>query len=110
MAGAKKHKKAVTGVHDGLAHLMKATGGMIREFIEDSAEAREYLKEKNRLALGETKFLPPDMHFNVDILVYENTVAMISPKNVIAALIEDSAIASAHRQFLEFLWGSIKEI
>lgn len=89
---------------DGLVHMMKATGSTIREFIEDSLEAREYLKEKNRLALGKTKFLPADMRFSVDILVYENTVAMISPKNMIAVLIEDSAIASAHRQFLEFLW------
>ncbi len=44
------------------------------------------------------------------MLVYENTVAMIAPKNMIAVLIEDSAIASAHRQFLEFLWRNIKEI
>lgn len=93
---------------DGLAHIMKATGGMIREFVEDSTEAREYLKEKNRLALGETKFLPADMRFNVDILVYENTIAMIAPKTMIAVLIEDIAIVSAHRQFLEFLWRNIK--
>ena len=94
---------------DGLTHSMKATGGTIREFIEDSPEAREYLKEKNRLALGETKFLPADMRFNVDILIYENTVAMISPKNMIAVLIEDASIASANRQFLEFLWQNGKE-
>ena len=94
---------------DGLTHSMKATGGTIREFVEDSPEAREYLKEKNRLGLGETKFLPPDMRFNVDMLIYENTVAMISPKNMIAVLIEDVSIASAHRQFLEFLWQNVKE-
>lgn len=94
----------------GFLHLMKANGGAIREFIEDSPEAREYLKEKNRLALGETKFLPADMRFNVDVLVYENTVAMIAPKNMIAVLIEDSAIASAHRQFLEFLWRNVKSV
>lgn len=94
----------------GLLHLLKANGGMIRDFIEDSPEARDYLKEKNRLALGETKFLPPDMHFSLDILVYENIVAMISPRNMIAVLIEDIAIAAAHRQFLEFLWQNIRSI
>ena len=92
---------------EGLTHSMKATGGMIREFMEDSPEAREYLEEKNRLALGKTKFLPSDMRFNVDILVYKNTVAMISPKNMIAVLIEDVAIAASQRQFLEFLWQNI---
>lgn len=93
---------------DGLVRIMKATGATIREFVEDSPEAREYLKEKNRLALGETKFLPADIRFSIDILVYENIVAMISPKNMIAVLIEDSAIADAHRQFLEFLWQNIR--
>ncbi|TSC75407.1 MAG: transcriptional regulator TrmB [Parcubacteria group bacterium Gr01-1014_33] len=90
-----------------LVHIMKATGTHIREFVEKSSEAEEYLKEKNRLALGETKFLTPELHFNIDILVYENTVAMISPKTVIAVLIEDIAIANAQRQFLEFLWKSL---
>lgn len=31
---------------NGLTHSMKATGGAIREFVDDSPEAREYLKEK----------------------------------------------------------------
>ena len=91
----------------GLIHTMKANGIHIRDLIEDSPEAQEYLQEKNRLGLGETKFLPRDLQFAVDILVYENTVAMISPKNTIAVLIEDRAIADAQRQFLEFLWRSI---
>ena len=94
---------------EGLIHCMKATGARIKEFVEDSSEAREYLKEKNRLGLGETKFLPPDMRFALDILIYENTVAMIAPQNMIAVLIEDASIASAHRQFLEFLWQNVKE-
>ncbi len=90
----------------GLLRLMKANGGHVRDLIEDSSEAREYLEEKNRLGLGETKFLPKDMEFKVDLLIYGNTVAMISPKNRIAVLIEDRAIADAQRQFLEFLWGA----
>ena len=89
---------------DGMLHLMKGNGGKIRELLEDSAEAREYLKEKNRLALGETKFLSPETLFAIDLLVYGDTVAMISPKNLIAVVIEDRAIASAQRQFMDALW------
>ena len=91
----------------GLLHLMKANSIYMREILEKSEESDEYLKEKNRLGLGEAKFLPLELHFDVDILVYENTVAMISPKTIIAVLIEDIAIANAQRQFLEFLWKSI---
>lgn len=89
----------------GLLRLMKANGVHLRDLLEDSPEAREYLQEKNRLGLGETKFLPKNMQFNVDLLVYGNTVAMISPQNKMAVLIEDAAIAGAQRQFLELLWG-----
>src|SRR3989338_2804168 len=92
---------------DGLTHSMKATGGAIREFMEDSPEALEYLAEKNRLALGETKFLPHGTHFGVDILVYDHTVAMISPKTLIAVVTEDAAISGAQRQLLESLWTSL---
>lgn len=91
----------------GILHLIKYNGGHIRDLLEDSPEAREYLEEKNRLNLGETKFLSSNMQFAVDIIVYENTVAMISPKNMIAVLIEDPAIAAAQKQFLDFLWGNL---
>ncbi|MDZ4284447.1 MAG: hypothetical protein U1A28_01320 [Patescibacteria group bacterium] len=91
----------------GMLRLLKSHGGHIRDLFEDSPEAREYLTEKNRLGLGETKFLPSSMQSNIDILVYENTVAMISPKTLIAVVIEDFAISNAQRQFLEFLWKSL---
>ena len=94
----------------GLLYLMKANSIYMREILEKSEESEEYLKEKNRLALGETKFLPQELHFDIDILVYENTVAMISPKTVIAVLIEDIAIANAQRQFLEFLWNTLPQM
>jgi len=97
------------GELDGLLYIMKASSGTIREFIEDSPEAREYLKEKNRLALGETKFLPMHLSFDIDLLLYGDAVAMISPKNLIAVVIEDRAIAGAQRKFLEFLWRGITE-
>ena len=91
---------------NGMLHLLKANGGTIRELLEDSPEAREYLKEKIRLVLGEHRFLPVQISFAIDLLVYGDTVAMISPKNLIAVVIEDGAISSAQRQFLEFLWNT----
>ena len=91
----------------GLLYLLKANGGTIRELLEDSPESREYLKEKNRLALGEHKFLPAQISFAIDLLVYGDTVAMSSPKNLIAVVIEDRAITSAQRQFLEHLWNTV---
>lgn len=91
----------------GFTHLMKAHGTCIRDILEDSLEAREYVKEKNRLCLGETKFLPADMNFETDMLVYGATVAMVSPKTLIAVVIEDAAISNACRRLLEYLWASL---
>ena len=85
-------------------HLMKASATTVRDMLEDSPEARDYLEEKNRLALGESKFLSADMRFEVDMLIFGTTVAMISPKTLIAVVIDDAAISSAQRHLLENMW------
>ena len=90
----------------GMSHVMKANGVQIRELLDDSAESREYLLEKNRLNLGETRFLPPDFILGVDMPIYGDKVAMISPKNLMAVVIEDRAISASHKQFFEFVWKS----
>ena len=88
----------------GTLHLLKANKGSIREFIEDSPEAKEYLEEKNRLGLGDTKLLPSEMNLGIDILAYGGKTAMISPRTAMAVVIEDRAISNAQEQFLEYLW------
>lgn len=91
-----------------LLGLMKANDVTLQDLLADSPEAREYLKEKNRLQLGDTKLLPNDFTLGTDLLVYGDTVAMISLTNLIAVVIEDRAIAHAQRQFLEFLWKTLE--
>lgn len=92
---------------DDLLGLMKSNGVTIRDLFQESPEAHKYRKEKNRLSLGESKFLSNDFTISVDVCVYGNTVALISLQNLIAVVIEDPAIAQAQRQFLEFLWKAI---
>lgn len=91
----------------GLVALMKANGCNPRELIDNTSQAREYAKEKKRLKVGETKFLPPEMKFEIDFLVYGHKLAMISLKNLIAVIIEDHTISYAQRQMIEFLWKGI---
>lgn len=90
-----------------LLHLLKQKGGYIRDILDDSPEAREYVQEKKRLGIGETKFLPRNLHFEIDFLVYNKKLAMISLKNLIAVVIEDPTISYAQGQLLEFLWKSL---
>lgn len=92
---------------DDLLGLMKSNGVTIRDLFVESPEAHAYRQEKNRLQLGESKFLPNDLVIAIDVCVYGNTVALISLQNLIAVVIEDPAIANAQRQFLEFLWRAL---
>lgn len=92
----------------GMLHIMKSGGGKINEIDEDSPESREYRAEKDRLELGQTKCLPKGFAFEIDFLLYDNCVAMISIKNRMAVVIEDRAIAGAQRQFFNFLWDRIR--
>ncbi len=78
-----------------------------KELIDSSAEARWYLKEKNKRKLGDTKILPKKFQFDVDFLVYGNTVVTVSLKNLVAVVIEDVAISRAQLQILNSLYDSI---
>lgn len=89
-----------------ISYVMKANGVQIRELLDDSAESREYLLEKNRLELGETRLLPHDFVLEIDLTIYGDMVAMISPKNLMAVVIEDRAISASQKQFFEFVWRS----
>lgn len=85
-------------------YLMKANKVHLKEILEDSPEARDYAKEKQKLDIGEIKFLRPGIEFNVDFMVYDDKLAMISLKNLIAVVIEDQAISGVQRQLFEMIW------
>lgn len=88
-------------------YLLKSNGITIRDLLEDSPQARDFASKKERLGLGDTKFLPKGFSLGVDILVYDNTVAMISLKNLMAVVIEDQLLSHAQKQFIDFLWEAI---
>ncbi len=87
---------------------MKTSGVIARELVDDSPAGHWYIEEKNNRQLGKTKLLPKKFKFDVDFIVYANTVATISLKNLVAVVVEDSAISQAQLQLLEFLWKSLK--
>lgn len=85
---------------------MKESGMKAKELLDDSPEGRWYLKEKNARQLGDTRFLPKKFSFEVDFLVYGNTIAMVSLKNLVAVVVEDPTISKAQLQILGALWDS----
>lgn len=88
-------------------YLMKAHRVHLREILEDSPEAKDYACEKQKLDIGEIRFLKPGIEFNVDFMVYDDKLAMISLKNLIAVVIEDQAISGVQRQLFEIVWNTL---
>jgi len=88
---------------------MQESNVKAKELIDGSTEARWYLKEKDKRKLGDTKILPKQFQFEVDFLVYGDTVATISLKNLVAVVVEDVAISKAQLQILNFLYDSIEK-
>jgi len=92
----------------GLLDRMQASGMQAKELIDDSKEAKWYSGEKNQRGLGSTKILPKKFSFDVDFIVYGDTVVYVSLKNLVAVVVEDAAIAAAQLQLLNFLYDSIE--
>jgi len=82
-------------------------GGIIYDLLEDTKKAREFAQAKHRFAVSEVKFLPKDIKFATDILVYDNKVVMVSFTNLTATVIEDKSIAKTQKQLLQLIWKSL---
>ncbi len=89
---------------------MARHGTRLRELLDASHETQSYIAEKERITGHcEAKILPATMRFPIDLLVYNNRVALISFKNLIAVVIEDGTIAEAVKLLLEFLWNPLPD-
>lgn len=73
-----------------------------RGILEDT-ETNHKFDEISR-GVMHNKFLPSDEKVSADILVFSNTVALISYEKKIATLIEDESIAKSIRMYLEFMY------
>lgn len=88
---------------------LKTGGSNLRELIDDSEIGRQYVEQKSKLGLGETRLIPKDMKFDVDLLIYSDITAIISLNNGVAVVIEDVAITNAQKILFENFYGAIKK-
>lgn len=84
-------------------------GGIIYDLLENTQKAREFARAKHRFAVSEVKFLPKDIKFATDILVYGDKTALISFTNLTATVIEDESIANIQKQLLQFVWNNLAQ-
>lgn len=83
-------------------------GGMLRSLVEKTSKPIKELKEKEYKKFIKSKQLPDGFKFETDLLVVNDTVALISFKSMVAIIIKDQAIANLQQNFINVIWKGIK--
>lgn len=89
--------------------ILDRSGGIIYDLCEDTSFTRKFIKETYRNGISYTRLLPKHIKIATDILVYGNSVAMISLGTVVGVVIEDKSIAETQKIFIKHLWEESKE-
>ena len=90
-----------------LKHLYK-NGGELRNLVERSDKAVERLRQKEYNSFVKNKLLPEGFRFETDLLIVDDTVTLISFKNLVGVIIQDKAIAEMQKNIFDLIWKGIK--
>jgi HTH-type transcriptional regulator, sugar sensing transcriptional regulator len=88
----------------GFFNMLRNQGGKIRDLLDDSKEARAYIKSAYRKGLGPAKYLPKDFKFGTDMLIAGDKISLVSYSAMVGLLIDNAEIAQTQRQTFEFMW------
>ena len=71
-----------------------------------STEVKKYTKRAHEKELREARFLPNELSFKSSIMLWDNTVALLSTKSESAhVMITSESIANMYRQLFTLLWS-----
>ena len=93
--------------HD-LLMILYNNGGMIYSLVEKTERPIEDFSGDKYGKFLKRKELPEGFRFETDLLVVDDTVALISFKNLIGVIIKDKAIADLQKNFINFIWKGVK--
>jgi len=79
-------------------------GGILNSLVEKTDQPRNELYRKEYRQFINSRELPDGFHFETDLLVAGDVVALISFNNLIGIIIEDSAIAGLQANFIKTIW------
>lgn len=83
-------------------------GGMLYNLIEKSAETEKRLNIKKYGAFVKNKVLPDNFKFETDLLIGNDSVAMISFSNLTGVIVKDKAITDLQKNIFKHVWKSLK--
>ncbi|MDD3531503.1 MAG: helix-turn-helix domain-containing protein [Candidatus Pacebacteria bacterium] len=93
--------------NDALLMRLRENGAQLHNLIEHSEAAKERLRLKKYDDFVKNKVLPKDFHFETDLVIYGDTIALISYRKMIAVLVHDQAIADLQRNIFKLIWQSL---
>jgi sugar-specific transcriptional regulator TrmB len=67
------------------------------------------LKKRDAAELRESRLIPEEFDFHLDILIYDNKVALTSLKENFGILIESKEMAEAQKKIFDFIWHGTKQ-
>ena len=76
--------------------------------IYPASELSYYYKSKYHNQDIEYQLIPPEYNFQLNIFIFENKVAIISPKADFGILIENKDMFDAQKRVFDFFWGTTK--
>jgi HTH-type transcriptional regulator, sugar sensing transcriptional regulator len=79
-------------------------GGILHNLVEKSDKAIERLKRKEYSIFVKNKLLPDGFKFETDLLIVDDTIALISFRNLVGVIIKDRAIADLQKNIFNLIW------
>lgn len=83
-------------------------GGILYSLVEKTDIPMEALNKEDYKKFIKSKILPKGFKYETDLLVVDDTIALISFKNMIGIIIKDKAIAQLQKSFINLIWKSLK--
>lgn len=87
----------------------RAQKGISIKAIYPADEISYYRKKRDPYELRESRLIPKEFDFHLDILIYENKVAITSLKAKFGVLIENKEMAEAQKKIFDLIWEGTKK-
>ncbi len=82
----------------------RTTKGLFVKAIFPASKTSYLRKKRDSLEMRESRLIPKEFNFNIDISIYDNKVAITSFKEDFGVLIESKSIADAQKKIFDLIW------
>jgi HTH-type transcriptional regulator, sugar sensing transcriptional regulator len=91
-----------------LLMMLYNNGGILYSLVGNANDHTKELSNEHYKKFIKSKPLPKEFKYETDLLIVDDTIALISFKNMIGIIIKDKAIAQLQKSFFDLIWKSIK--